>query len=105
MPPALDSALDDLPHGERQLANLARACLGAPEVLLLDEALSALDTPTERHLLTQIPRRLPGTATLVVLHRRANLDTVAATITLGPDPTAARAAARSRLVSAPDDGR
>ncbi len=72
-PPSLDHLLDQLPHDHRQLANLARAHLHRPDLLLLDEALSALDEPTEAHIITTLTSHFPATATVVVLHRRTNL--------------------------------
>lgn len=52
--------------GQRQRANLARALMTAPEVLLLDEPTSALDPETADRLMETI-RRLCGEAGLTVV--------------------------------------
>ncbi|MDT0265540.1 ABC transporter ATP-binding protein [Streptomyces sp. DSM 44915] len=59
----------DLSAGQRQLIALARAELGNPDILLLDEATAALDLATEA-LVNEATDRLAGSrTTLVVAHR------------------------------------
>src|SRR3954447_2876797 len=58
-----------LSGGQRQRLALARAVLGRPAVLVLDDPLSALDVETE-HLVEQaLARGLATTTALVVAHR------------------------------------
>lgn len=55
--------------GEQQRVAFARALLGKPEFLFLDESTSALDLDTEAHLYQLLVDRLPGTALISVAHR------------------------------------
>lgn len=55
--------------GERQRVGLARALLRRPRLLLFDEALNALDTGSERHLLTMLAGLRPRPTIVVVAHR------------------------------------
>jgi ATP-binding cassette subfamily B protein len=58
-----------LSGGQRQRVALARALLRDPPILVLDDALSAVDTGTERHILTALRRRKGRQTTLVIAHR------------------------------------
>ncbi|MEV3948697.1 ABC transporter ATP-binding protein [Streptomyces halstedii] len=76
--------VDDLPHGvdtqvgeqglslsggQRQRLALARAVVGRPRFLILDDPLSALDVHTEALVEAALRRVLEGTTALVVAHR------------------------------------
>ena len=58
-----------LSGGQRQRLALARAVLGRPRVLVLDDPLSALDVHTEALVEQALARVLHGTTALVVVHR------------------------------------
>ena len=59
----------NLSGGQKQRAALARALARRPEVVVLDDALSAVDTDTEAAILRELKRSLAGVTTLVVSHR------------------------------------
>ncbi|MFQ5653708.1 MAG: ABC transporter ATP-binding protein [Planctomycetota bacterium] len=62
-----------LSGGQRQRVALARALLERPALLILDDALSAVDTDTESLILTALRRRQGRHTTLVIAHRLSTL--------------------------------
>jgi ABC-type multidrug transport system fused ATPase/permease subunit len=62
-----------LSGGQRQRLALARALLQEPDVLVLDDALSAVDTRTERAILEQLERRRGRRTTVIIAHRLATV--------------------------------
>jgi ATP-binding cassette subfamily B protein len=62
-----------LSGGQRQRLALARAVIGRPRVLVLDDPLSALDVHTEALVEEALGRVLRGTTGLVVVHRPSTL--------------------------------
>ncbi len=63
-----------LSAGQRQLVSFARAFLAAPAVLVLDEATSLLDIPSERLVQSALRTVLAGRTAVIIAHR---LSTVA----------------------------
>ena len=59
----------NLSGGQKQRAALARALARDPCVLILDDALSAVDTETESRILSGLRRTLRGRTSLVISHR------------------------------------
>jgi ATP-binding cassette subfamily C protein len=68
--------------GERQRLALARALLREPELLILDEATSAIDVDGERTLLRRVRDCLPATTILLIAHRRESLEQCERVLTL-----------------------
>ncbi len=58
-----------LSGGQRQRTAIARALIRDPRVLILDDALSAVDTQTETQILSGLKRVQSGRTTIVVAHR------------------------------------
>lgn len=73
LPWGLDTRIGEqglsLSGGQRQRLALARAVLGRPPVLVLDDPLSALDVHTEAEVEAALRRVLGGVTALVVAHR------------------------------------
>jgi ATP-binding cassette subfamily B protein len=62
-----------LSGGQRQRLALARAVIGKPRVLVLDDPLSALDVHTEALVEEALARVLHGTTALIVVHRASTV--------------------------------
>ena len=62
-----------LSGGQRQRVALARAILADPPILLLDDALSAVDTRTEGLILRALRQRHGRRTTIVIAHRLSTL--------------------------------
>ncbi len=59
----------NLSQGQRQLLAIARAAVADPPVLILDEAMSSIDTRTERLVQEGMDRLMKGRTTFVIAHR------------------------------------
>lgn len=72
-PAGLDTAVgargELLSAGERQLVSIARAYLTDPDVLILDEATSAVDPATEVRISRALERLMRGRTSVVIAHR------------------------------------
>ena len=62
-----------LSAGERQLISIARALLADPRVLILDEATSNIDRPTEVLIEQALDRLLRGRSSIIIAHRLATV--------------------------------
>jgi len=62
-----------LSGGEKQRISIARAILHDPRILILDEATSSLDTPTEKKIQAAIARLVEGRTTFAIAHRLSTL--------------------------------
>jgi len=73
MPGGLDTDVGErgghLSAGERQLVALIRAALTNPDVLVLDEATSSVDAPTEVRIAQALARLEAGRTTVSIAHR------------------------------------
>ncbi|MCA9427539.1 MAG: ABC transporter ATP-binding protein, partial [Candidatus Omnitrophica bacterium] len=76
-PKGLDSVLNErgrnLSVGERQLISFARAMAFDPQILVLDEATSSIDTETERIIQHAVERLMEGRTSLIVAHRLSTI--------------------------------
>jgi putative ABC transport system ATP-binding protein len=73
LPDGLDTRVgprgESLSVGERQLVSLARAQIGNPGLLILDEATSSVDPATERRISEALRRVFAGRTTVTIAHR------------------------------------
>lgn len=73
LPDGLDTKVGEeglsLSGGQRQRLALARAIAARPEILVLDDPLSALDVETEARVEAELRRVLQSTTALIVAHR------------------------------------
>jgi len=58
-----------LSGGQKQRAAIARAILGDPRILILDDALSSVDTVTEERILVELSAVMQGRTTILISHR------------------------------------
>ncbi|MES2810892.1 MAG: ABC transporter ATP-binding protein [Bacteroidota bacterium] len=58
-----------LSGGQKQRVSIARAFINEPQILLLDDCLSAVDTETEEEILNNLKTISAGKTTIIVSHR------------------------------------
>ena len=63
-----------LSAGQRQLVAFARAFLADPAVLILDEATSSLDVPSERLVQQALRTVLAGRTAVIIAHRLSTVE-------------------------------
>lgn len=59
--------------GQKQLVSFARAILKQPELMVLDEATSSIDTETEQHIQAGLTSLLSGRTSFVIAHRLSTI--------------------------------
>jgi len=73
LPDGYDTILEadgnSISQGQKQLLSIARAILADPEILILDEATSSIDTITEVKIQEALQRLMKGKTSFVVAHR------------------------------------
>ncbi len=63
----------NLSGGQKQRISIARALLRKPELLILDDCLSAVDTETEEIILEELQKDADTRATIIVSHRISSI--------------------------------
>jgi ATP-binding cassette subfamily B protein len=62
-----------LSGGQKQRTAIARAVIRDPRILILDDALSSVDTQTEERILTELKRIMEGRTTILISHRTSTV--------------------------------
>ena len=77
LPEGYQTVLDDdataVSQGEKQLLTIARAFLADPDVLILDEATSSVDTRTEVRIQEAMAELMKGRTSFVIAHRLSTI--------------------------------
>ncbi len=63
-----------LSGGQKQRISIARALIKNPEILILDDSLSAVDAKTEAKIIENIQRERHGKTTLITTHRLSGVE-------------------------------
>jgi len=58
-----------LSGGQKQRVSIARAIVKQPQILILDDCLSAVDTRTEEEILRHLGRNMRGKTSIIIAHR------------------------------------
>jgi ATP-binding cassette subfamily B protein len=69
----LNEDATNISQGEKQLLTIARAFLADPEILILDEATSSVDTRTELLIQTAMEKLMKGRTNFVIAHRLSTI--------------------------------
>ena len=77
LPDAYESMINEeannISQGEKQLLTIARAFLAQPEMLILDEATSSVDTRTELLIQAAMKKLMTGRTSFVIAHRLSTI--------------------------------
>lgn len=69
----LDAGAENVSQGQRQLLTIARAMASDPEIMILDEATSNVDTHTEQLIQNAMNRLMRGRTSFVIAHRLSTI--------------------------------
>jgi ATP-binding cassette subfamily B protein len=69
----LNEEADNISQGQKQLLTIARAILANPEMLILDEATSSVDTRTEVLIQKAMDNLMKGRTSFVIAHRLSTI--------------------------------
>lgn len=88
LPTGIESHLGEwginLSGGQRQRLTLARALCRKPELLILDDALSAIDVVTEEKIVSRLEDSLKDLSVLLISHRESSLNLCHRQIEMNP---------------------
>ena len=77
LPLGYDTVLDDetagISAGQKQLLTIARAILADPQILILDEATSSVDTRTESEIQKAMDALMKGRTSFIIAHRLSTI--------------------------------
>ena len=77
LPEGYDSIIDqessNISAGQKQLLTIARALLADPQILILDEATSSVDTRMERLIQEAMNQLMKGRTSFVIAHRLSTI--------------------------------
>ena len=62
-----------LSGGQKQRISIARALIKQPDILILDDSLSAVDTTTEQRILNYLEKAMADKTAIIITHRIYNL--------------------------------
>ena len=69
----LDAGAENVSQGQRQLLTIARAMASNPEIMILDEATSNVDTHTEQLIQNALAKLMQGRTSFVIAHRLSTI--------------------------------
>ncbi len=69
----LNSEAMNISQGQKQLLAIARTILANPDILILDEATSSVDTRTEKHIQEGLLALMKGRTSFVIAHRLSTI--------------------------------
>lgn len=69
----LSKGAENISQGERQLLTIARAIASDPEIMILDEATSNVDTHTEVAIQNAMAELMRGRTSFVIAHRLSTI--------------------------------
>ena len=77
LPDGYDTAINEeasnISQGQKQLLTIARAFVSDPEILILDEATSSVDTRTEQLIQNGMANLMEGRTNFVIAHRLSTI--------------------------------
>ncbi|MCL1951157.1 MAG: ABC transporter ATP-binding protein/permease [Turicibacter sp.] len=69
----LNEEVSNISQGQKQLLTIARALLHSPQVMILDEATSSVDTRTEKQIQSAMKTLMKGRTSFVIAHRLSTI--------------------------------